>query len=239
MKEENKLKIRVKSKTEQRMMEDLELEMISEWDVKKIAITLCCLLLLIIVASYYLFFSENTINEVNSSVVNKDSIKSVILQKKEVKVVAFPELITKEQAPVVVKEKEIPMVLSNKQEVNSKKSDLDDIQYNQYIKRGLLAKRTINKEPSGEINLPLVVNQEKAVSLTYFTEIVNMKGHTAYHEWLMEDKVIFRKGFNILGDRWRVSTRKLFSYTAAGQWQARVITKKDDILHKIDFIVRK
>jgi hypothetical protein len=238
MKEEHKLQIRVRSKTEQRMMEDIDVKMITEWDVKKIVITLCCLLLLIGIM-YYFFANEESPEIANKRAkleeVNK--IASSLSQKKTV--VVEKSVISEKQQPVVEKVQEVVKVVANKQNITVEKLNVEVIKNNKYVRRGLLAKRAINKEPSGVINLPLVVNKEKAISVTYFTEIVNMQGNSVYHEWVINNKVIYRKKVNVLGDRWRVATRKLFSYSATGEWQVRVVNKKGDILHKIDFLVTK
>lgn len=235
MKEENKLQIRVKSKTEQRMMEDLDVQMITEWDVKKIAITVCCVLFLTACFGYYLIANQETggriIKTSELDEVNKVASAPALKNPTVVKPVSI-----KKQEPIVTKKQEAIVV---KQNTSSVKLNTGKIENNKHIQRGLLAQRTKNKEPNGVVNLPVVVNKEKAISLTYFTEIINMQGNSVYHEWLINNKVIYKKKVNILGDRWRISTRKLFSYTAIGQWQARVVNNKGDILHKIDFLVTK
>jgi Tfp pilus assembly protein PilO len=89
MKEEHKLQIRVRSKTEQRMMEDIDVKMITEWDVKKIVITLCCLLLLIGIM-YYFFANEESpeiankrakLEEVNKIASSLSQKKTVVVEK--------------------------------------------------------------------------------------------------------------------------------------------------------------
>ena len=54
MKTEKKLSIKVKSKTERRIMEDPEVEMISEWNIKRILIALVVVILLVVIPAYYL-----------------------------------------------------------------------------------------------------------------------------------------------------------------------------------------
>jgi len=59
MKTDKKLSIKVKSKTERRIMEEPQMEVITEWNIKRIFIALLVLLLLVIIPSYYL----NSLNE--------------------------------------------------------------------------------------------------------------------------------------------------------------------------------
>lgn len=238
MKEENKLQIRVRSKTEQRMMEDIDVKMITEWDVKKIVITSCCLLLLI--GIMYYFFAIKESSEVSNKRTELEEVNKIASSLPQKKTVIVENLVAiKKQQPVVVKAQEVVKLVDNKQNIILEKLNVEVITNNKYVRRGLLARRTINKEPSGVVNLPLVVNKEKAISVTYFTEIINMQGNSVYHEWVVNNKVIYRKKINVLGDRWRIATRKLFSYKVTGEWQVRVVNKKGDILHKIDFLVTK
>ncbi|SMG63920.1 hypothetical protein BMETH_202612161937, partial [methanotrophic bacterial endosymbiont of Bathymodiolus sp.] len=60
MKADKKLSIKVKSKTERRIMEDPELEMISEWNIKKILFALIVFILVIILPAYYFSSMDNS-----------------------------------------------------------------------------------------------------------------------------------------------------------------------------------
>ena len=239
MKEENKIQIRVQSKTERRMMEDLDVHMMTEWDVKKITRTLCWLLLLVGSLIYYFFATENSGEEVNKAAETQELSQISRPSEKQIAIPVTKKLPIENKGLADKPEKELLKKPVKKQNAQLVKSAPIIIKNNKHIKRGLLAERIINKEPSGAVNLPLVVNKEKAVGLIYFTEIIDMKGSSIYHEWLINNKVIYKKKVNILGNRWRISTRKLFSYTATGQWQVRVVNDKGDMLHKIDFLVIK
>jgi hypothetical protein len=219
MREENKLQIKIKSQTESRMMEDLDAEMIIEWDIKKIVISLCSLLLLMGSFIYYYFFVTEHSVVVKKQMIATKSQPPMIQEK-----VIFKTLI---KTPIKKSKKELVTLTPN------------FIKNSQHIKRGLLAKKTIKKEPIGTVNTPVIVNTEKAISLTYFTEVINMQGNIIYHVWIMNNKVIYKKKINILGNRWRISTRKLLTYAEVGQWQVRVVTDKGDILHKINFLVQE
>jgi len=239
MKEESKLRIQVKSKTEQRMMEDLHTEVITEWDVKKISIAVLFFLLMIISGFAYYFLASDeqgtsdhkieskpqlaVVNNEQAEAVNqisekKSQLKRVEIVKVETKLLLKPAV----ELKVAVKTEKKPLVIKSAN-----------------IKRAVLAQQTINKEPSGEIKFPFLVNKKKARGITYFTELVNMKGGSVYHEWIKNDKIIYKREINILGDRWRVSTRKLFTYSSVGEWKVRVVTKQGDILHELSFTVRK
>jgi len=240
MKEENKLRIHVKSKTEQRMMEDLHTEMITEWDVKKISIATLFLLLIMIASGLaYYFFAVDELDASDSKIQNKPqlallnnekvgAVNQIKQKKSQIKPV---EIVKVETKPLLKPAVELKAAVTTEKKALAMKSV--------NIKRAVLAQESINKEPGGEIKFPFLVNKEKARGITYFTELVNMKGDSVYHEWIMNDKLVYKKKINILGDRWRVSTRKLFTYSSAGEWQVRVITEQGDILHELSFTVRK
>jgi flagellar biogenesis protein FliO len=54
MKTNKKISIKIKSKTERRIMEEPQVEIITEWNVKRIFIALLVILLLVIIPAYYL-----------------------------------------------------------------------------------------------------------------------------------------------------------------------------------------
>jgi len=237
MKEENKLRIQVRSKTEQRMMEDLEVKMITEWDVRKISVLILGLLILLLGISYY--FMVNNTEDKLSKVTTKAAVATKIIAQKAAANKKPLERKPDLKKPIAAIENEkLAAKKVNKAMVISKPVEKAPIKNNK-IKRAVLAQETINKEPLGVVNLPLRVNKKKAITVTYFTEVINMKGNSVRHEWVLNDKVIYSKKINVLGERWRISTRKLFSYTAIGKWQVRLLDDKGRVLHKIDFSVIK
>lgn len=105
------------------------------------------------------------------------------------------------------------------------------------VVRALLTSKINNKEPSGSIDLPIIISGNKASGIIYFTEIVNMKGQDIYHEWIWKGQVVFRKKIKILGDRWRASTSKLLTRSKVGMWNVRLVNKESVILNELNFEV--
>lgn len=272
MKEDKTISIKVKSKTERRIMEDPELEMISEWNFKKILYALIVLILLVILPAYY--FSnlndsetEKSPSEENEFVTNNvDSVKEIAINKPAIEDSSNITLPNTVQDNVVKDVQQTPVkeTIAQQQRVDSSATDAsekiakqaiqkevvvvknvqkvpaDNIEkFNPNITRAQLAQGVNKLEPFGEIELPILVDKSKAASVTYFTEVNNMQGETVFHEWLQDGKSIYKRKINIRGDRWRISTSKLFPYNSIGQWQVRIINQQGDILHKIDFSVER
>ncbi len=111
------------------------------------------------------------------------------------------------------------------------------------VTRGLtrvqLAKGINNKEPFGVIISPVIVDNEKATGVFYFTELRGMKGETVYHEWLLDGKAVFTKRIKILGKRWRASTSKLMNRTYTGNWSVRLKDDQGRVLNEIKFVVKR
>ena len=235
----NKISIKVKSKTEQRIMNS-DVEMITEWNFKRIFIALISILLVIIIPAYYFNSSEKplppkskTLPDVSIDTanfnINKEPNKISILPvpvkviavenepKKEIMALAKKQPITKPQVKVV----------STQQKVSAN------------ISRATLAKNIINLEPSGHINLPFIVTADKAEGFYYFTEIKNMQDKVIFHEWLYQGKSKYKRKFLIRGNRWRTSTSKLFNMGSIGEWQVRAVSQQGNILHEINFMVKE
>ncbi len=243
MKTDKKLSIKVKSKTERRIMEDPQMEIITEWNIKRIFTALLVLLLLVIIPGYYL----NSLNEdpllkdIKQPAITAETITSTTeaemsVIKPEIVEVIKPlkgELIKSEDTQlkkeVIFPEKIKPVAQMPAKAVSE--------QLHSNLSRARLARGMKGKEPYGDVELPFLVNSEQAEGLFYFTEINNMKGDTVFHEWLKDGKSIYKRKIRIRGNRWRVSTSKLFNNKHTGEWQARTLDAQGKVLNKIDFLV--
>ena len=92
-------------------------------------------------------------------------------------------------------------------------------------------------EPVGEIILPIKLSKKSSTSVYYFVELKTMKGHTVFHEWLLDDKLITRKKVSISDDRWRTSSRQLFVYSDRTKWTVRLVDETGKVLNEIRFNV--
>lgn len=124
-----------------------------------------------------------------------------------------------------------------KDEKRDQKPDNYSTIYDQHVSRALLASRIVNKEPSGKLSSPIVVDNDKAVSVFYFTEINNMKGQVLYHHWILNGKTRFKRKINILGKRWRATTSKNINYRQKGHWLVKLTDKDGNILSVVTFDV--
>ena len=105
------------------------------------------------------------------------------------------------------------------------------------VVRALLTVGLNNKEPLGNISLPISVTENKAVRVYYFTEIVNMKGQSLFHQWTWNNQIVYKKEIKILGNRWRASTSKMIINSKVGVWNTRLVNKEGVILNEIKFKV--
>ncbi len=256
MKTEKKLTIKIKSKTEHRIMEP-EVEMITEWNIKRIVIALLVLLLVIVIPAYYLSRSNDGV-ETNANNIKKDKtinmsaaqqeLKQKLLQEKPIQKIVEKDTLVMKVQPVNLSaaqfKLDVPLVSNGETKGEQGKSPIETVKpsdlvfLQKNIARAQLALGIHHREPFGQVELPLVANKEKADGIFYFTEVIDMKGKTVFHEWLFQDKIAYKRKFNIHGDRWRIATSKLFDAHYIGAWQVRIITKAGEVLHKVDFAVQ-
>ena len=111
------------------------------------------------------------------------------------------------------------------------------IEINNNTIRALLTFKINNDEPVGEIILPMKLSKKSSTSVYYFVELTAMKGHTVYHEWLLDDKLVTRKKVSISDDRWRTSSRQLFVYSDRTKWTVRLVDEIGQLLNEIRFNV--
>ncbi|MDF1584247.1 MAG: DUF2914 domain-containing protein [Methyloprofundus sp.] len=239
MKTDKKISIKVKSKTEQRIMEDPLVEIITEWNIKRIFIVLLVFLLLVIILGYYLNSSNQqpALKDIKSPAITTETreIERSVTKPDIVEVIKpLKDGLIKPQATQLKKQVILPQLTKSIAQTRVKPASE---QLHPNISRARLARSIKNKEPYGDVELPFLVNSEQAQGLFYFTEINNMQGDTIVHEWLKDSKSIYKRKIKIRGNRWRISTSKLFNNKHIGEWQVRALSQQGKILNKIDFLV--
>lgn len=103
------------------------------------------------------------------------------------------------------------------------------------VVRSSLAHKIVNKEPVRIINSTVKVGKSKAIWVNYFTELKGMKNKAVYHEWLSKGRIAYRQRLYISSNRWRAASRKLFNAKSAGAWQVRTVDKKGRLLDQKEF----
>ena len=111
------------------------------------------------------------------------------------------------------------------------------IESNKNIIRALLTSKINHNEPVDEIIPPLKLSKKKSTIVYYFVELTAMNGRRVYHEWLLDGKIITRKGVNISNNTWRTSSRQLFTYSVRTNWTARLVDETGQLLNQINFNV--
>lgn len=222
-----------------------EPEMITEWHVKRILLAVSLVGVLISGALYLFIKPDAPLPDAGVNTAFKPEIKNEYIKGQPViiKPADKPEAVNKltepetqkQVASIKVKEVEKKQPVITKQKNVAKKQSATI--FNKNVSRALLTSKINNKEPSGELNLPVRVNKTQALGIYYFTELTGLKGHTLYHEWLINGNVVFKHRLNILANRWRTSSSKLFTDNDAGNWAVRLIDEYGHILNKKSFRV--
>ncbi len=254
MKADKTLSIRIKSKTEQRIMDEPEIEMITQWNLKRIISVLSVFLIISIITLAYLFsrLSDDDISSSREENVfvarspspTKEKIPELKTSQnfstntfatKAVNKVEDTNLLVPEANPVATTNTDLATETTYEKQDPLKAAENEIL--NQYITQARLARWVENNVPHGKVDLPLRVGDSKAEGFFYFTDVKNLQNKIIFHEWLREGKSIYKRRFTIRSPKVRMATSKLFTFRTTGQWQVRLITGQGEVLHKIDFLV--
>ena len=77
-----------------------------------------------------------------------------------------------------------------------------------------------NREP---VLMVTSISADSYDSISFFTELTDLNGHTVTHQWMFNDKVMFEKSFEVGGARWRVWTSKTLIPSWTGTWTVNVL----------------
>jgi hypothetical protein len=223
-------------------------KMITEWNVKRIALAAGSLVLVLTALIYVINKESQKIDSVNLpgpvSINATEQQVSPELKVKEAEVITpgLPVQPIIETVPTIKPKKD-----SNKTKIQTASAEPVKNQSNKKISkehehfhsvsRSLLTYGINNKEPTGEIAGSLKVSGKKPTWIYYFTELKSMKGSRVYHEWLKNGSLVSRQSIVISGDTWRTSSRKLLSEPDKGKWTVRMVDENNRSLNEKTFKV--
>ena len=100
------------------------------------------------------------------------------------------------------------------------------------VSRALFATGIDNREPVATVDS---LDSSTPRSVTFFTELNDLSGHTVTHQWLHKDKVMFEKSFEVKAQRWRVWTSKTLIPNWSGTWTVNVLDAEQTLLASKSF----
>lgn len=238
-----KRNIVIKVKLAGKTAENFEPKVVTEWNIKRIAIAAAVLILVLFFLVYII--SDNTDDDATA---NTAAIPQTQDNETEIKNLDIPKQ-TEQQFNTPVKPAKEP---------NKKDKQIEDIKIKDVIKkqperkaakeheyslsphnvvRASLTYEMTNKEPVGVAVHTVNVNRKKTVWVYYFTELKAMKGNKVYHEWLKNGSIVSKQALVISGNPWRTSSRKLISDSEHGNWVVRLVDEEGRLLNEKSFKV--
>ena len=79
------------------------------------------------------------------------------------------------------------------------------------------------------------IDSNSYTSISFFTELNDLSGHSITHQWTHNDKVMFEKTFEVRGERWRVWTSKTLIPSWTGTWTVNVLDNERVLLTSKSF----
>ena len=100
------------------------------------------------------------------------------------------------------------------------------------VSRALFTIGVDNREPVIMVDS---ISSDSYNSISFFTELTDLSGHTITHQWMYDGKVMFEKTFDIAGARWRVWTSKTLQKSWIGTWTVNVLDDDRSVLETKSF----
>ena len=101
------------------------------------------------------------------------------------------------------------------------------------VSRALFTIGVDNREP---VIMVESISSDSYDSISFFTELTDLSGHTVTHQWMYNDKVMFEKTFDVAGARWRVWTSKTLLPGWTGTWTVNVLDDDRSVLEAKTFV---
>ena len=74
-------------------------------------------------------------------------------------------------------------------------------------------------------------------SISFYTELRNMKGEQVGHRWYYEDQLEYEASFKVRADQWRVWSTQLLPEDKPGEWKVEIVNGDGEVLsvHSLKF----
>ena len=153
-----------------------------------------------------------------------------------IEVVEEPIIDATEEPAIEVVEESTTEVIEQQSALlpNDHKSDFIKI-FSNKLSRVKLVSNIYKKEPVNELSYLVTGPEDRAEKVYLFTQLDNSNGNTIEHQWWYDGKIISRKKFTALGDRWRCYSSKNIGKFQQGKWLLKVIDQNEKLLSTINF----
>lgn len=199
------------------------------WNVRRIVLAVIMAILFIVIPYFYLSNGLEDKNEIKTDQASLEGIeKGASLAEKKVT--------EKKDQPTTDKDRrniDVISELTRKVSIDQRFKTISHYK----VARGLLTNAIVNKEPVKELVPPLIIGEKKSIQLYYFTELKDMKGESFFHQWIKNGVVIGKMPIDPQGNRWRVSSNRVLTYSDVGHWMVQLIDKNGLIYNEIIFEV--
>lgn len=105
------------------------------------------------------------------------------------------------------------------------------------VKRFLLARSVVNREPRGDLS-EISLNAESSAAVWAYSEIVDKQGSRFQYVWLHGGKRIVTVAVNVEDNRWRSYSSKIFNQSMTGAWRVELQDGEGRLMASADFIFK-
>ncbi|MFT6986978.1 MAG: hypothetical protein ACJAT7_002828 [Psychromonas sp.] len=106
---------------------------------------------------------------------------------------------------------------------------VDTTVFSAHIKRFVISKAVISKEPVGSID-DIVFDANNIATVYAYSDAVGLKDKTLYYKWSLDGKAIAKVKVGVWSNRWRSYSRKFIRPHMHGDWQVALFNGKGEML---------
>ncbi len=104
------------------------------------------------------------------------------------------------------------------------------------VKRFLLARSVLNREPKGDLN-EIMFNADGIAAVWAYSEIIDKKGSRLKYVWLHDGNKIATIPVNVGSNRWRSNSSKLINQSMSGAWRVELQDGEGRLMASVDFFL--
>ncbi len=230
---EKKVVIRLNYSSDNRPKAVSKPEVITEWNIRRIAGAVLILMLLA-GATFWFLWKQNTPTESEVPLVVAESKPEEVKPPLSSSIPKSGGAVREEQSDGEANSPQVQAVeakdVATVKNLEPASLRRVTIPRDPRIVQAVLSKAVYNRQPVGVIEGIVHAEPDRAVGVFYFTELKSMKGQKVTHEWWRGEKLIFKKSVTLRHDPGTFYTSKLVNTRMLGTWQVYLKDSQGRIL---------
>ncbi|MGR8931318.1 MAG: DUF2914 domain-containing protein [Gammaproteobacteria bacterium] len=236
----NRVIIKINYDKDKRRKQLIDPKMVTVWHTRRILGAISILVLLVILVTFGLS-NDNPEEKKPPAPAKIETVSPKVLSEAPIETNITPKAIAEQQNKITP----LPQksnIAETSEAADSKATKLTKppaIIFDKKVIRASLNTAPRYGEPGDPVKPLVEIAPNETKELFYFSEIKNMQEKILFHQWFNNDKLIYKKQFNVKTNKSKLISSKKLNSHEQGEWRVTLIDANKKVLSEVNFSVNR